>query len=61
MRLVQEGNMQEYVDVEGTEEIQELSKAYNTMLERINQYIEETHENSGRKTKRGNSRIADAD
>lgn len=26
---------------EGTEEIQELSKAYNTMLERINQYIEE--------------------
>ena len=33
--------MQEYVDVEGTEEIQELSKAYNTMLERINQYIEE--------------------
>ena len=41
MRLVQEGNMQEYVDVEGTEEIQELSKAYNTMLERINQYIEE--------------------
>ena len=26
---------------EGREEIQELSKAYNTMLERINQYIEE--------------------
>ena len=41
--------------------IQELSKAYNTMLERINQYIEERMKNSGRKTKRGNSRIADAD
>lgn len=33
--------MQEYVQIEGTEEIQELSKTYNTMLQRINQYIEE--------------------
>lgn len=41
MRLVQKGNMQEYVQIEGTEEIQELSKTYNTMLQRINQYIEE--------------------
>lgn len=41
MRLVQKGNMQEYVQIEGTEEIQELSKTYNTMLKRINQYIEE--------------------
>lgn len=41
MRLVQEGNLKEYVEVEGTEEIQELSKTYNTMLEHINQYIEE--------------------
>ena len=41
MRLVQEGNLKEYVEVEGTEEIQELSKTYNTMLKRINQYIEE--------------------
>lgn len=41
MCLVQEGNMHEYVEVEGTEEIQELSKTYNTMLEHINQYIAE--------------------
>lgn len=41
MRVVQKGNMQEYVEVEGTEEIQELSKTYNTMLQRINHYIEE--------------------
>lgn len=41
MRLVQEGNMEEFVEVEGTEEIQELSKTYNTMLEKINQHIDE--------------------
>lgn len=41
MRLVQEGNMKEFIEVEGTEEIQELSKTYNTMLEKINQHIDE--------------------
>ena len=61
MRLVQEGNMQEYVDVEGTEEIQELSKAYNYDAGANQSIYRRTHENSGRKTKRGNSRIADAD
>lgn len=41
MRLVQEGNMEEYVQVEGPREIQELTKTYNTMLEKINAYIDE--------------------
>lgn len=41
MRLVQAGNLKEFAPVEGTEEIQELSKTYNRMLEEINRYIEE--------------------
>ena len=41
MQLVQEGNMEEYVEVEGPREVRELTKTYNSMLEKINLYIEE--------------------
>lgn len=41
MHKVQEGNLEEFAEITGTEEIQELSRTYNKMLREINTYIEQ--------------------
>ena len=41
MEKVREGNLEEYAEVKGTEEIRQLTSTYNTMIRDINQYIEQ--------------------
>lgn len=41
MEKVREGNLEEYAEVKGTEEIRQFTSTYNTMIRDINQYIEQ--------------------
>lgn len=48
---VREGHLQEYVNVNGTVEIQQLSKTYNDMMKEINQYVEKIYHAESEKRK----------
>lgn len=43
MSKVGEGNLEEYAEIEGTEEIRQLSETYNKMINDINHYISEIY------------------
>lgn len=40
---VREGNLEEYVEVKGTDEVRELSRTYNKMIKEINHYVEKIY------------------
>lgn len=43
MSKVREGNLKEYVQVKGTQEVRQLSQAYNDMIWEIEQYVEKIY------------------